>query len=83
MSLVGAIGSGRQATAEDIDKAHRFIYECVCNVVQGCTPQILYGGSVNAATAAELFSIEYVHGLLVGGASLLAKEFSEICCLAS
>jgi triosephosphate isomerase len=39
---------------------------------------ILYGGSVKAANAAELFASPDVDGGLVGGASLNAKEFIEI-----
>ena len=41
--------------------------------------RILYGGSVNAANAAELFSQADIDGGLVGGASLKAEEFISIC----
>ena len=41
--------------------------------------RILYGGSVKAANAAELFSQQDVDGALVGGASLDSGEFREIC----
>jgi triosephosphate isomerase len=40
--------------------------------------QILYGGSVKASNAAELFRLPDVDGGLVGGASLIAQEFVEI-----
>jgi triosephosphate isomerase len=41
--------------------------------------QILYGGSVKAANAAELFAMADVDGGLIGGASLVADEFTAIC----
>jgi len=40
---------------------------------------ILYGGSVKAANAAELFAMPDVDGGLMGGASLVAQEFISIC----
>jgi triosephosphate isomerase (TIM) len=43
---------------------------------------VLYGGSVKAANAAELFSMPDVDGGLIGGASLKADEFSAICAAA-
>ncbi len=39
---------------------------------------ILYGGSCNAKNAFEIFSQEDVDGGLIGGASLIAKEFEQI-----
>jgi triosephosphate isomerase len=39
---------------------------------------ILYGGSVNAANAKELFACPDVDGGLVGGASLKSREFTEV-----
>ena len=39
---------------------------------------ILYGGSVNAANAAELFTCADIDGALVGGASLKVDDFSTI-----
>ena len=39
---------------------------------------LLYGGSVNGSNAAEIFAIQNVDGALVGGASLLADDFSPI-----
>jgi len=41
--------------------------------------RILYGGSVKAASAAELFGMRDIDGGLVGGASLNADEFGAIC----
>jgi triosephosphate isomerase len=45
--------------------------------------RILYGGSVKAGNAAELFLMPDVDGGLVGGASLSADEFLEICAAAA
>jgi triosephosphate isomerase len=44
--------------------------------------RILYGGSVKAANARELFSMPDIDGGLVGGASLKAEEFAQICAAA-
>ena len=44
--------------------------------------KILYGGSVNKGNAKELFSCKDLDGLLIGGVSLNATEFSEICIMA-
>ena len=41
--------------------------------------RIIYGGSVKASNAAELFACPDVDGGLVGGASLKSEEFAEIC----
>ena len=41
--------------------------------------RVLYGGSVKAATAAEIFAMPDVDGGLVGGASLKSEEFLKIC----
>jgi triosephosphate isomerase len=44
--------------------------------------RILYGGSVKASNARELFSMADIDGGLVGGASLKADEFAQICAAA-
>jgi triosephosphate isomerase len=41
--------------------------------------RILYGGSVKSANASELFAMPDIDGGLIGGASLVADEFIEIC----
>ncbi|MCB1646182.1 MAG: triose-phosphate isomerase [Pseudomonadales bacterium] len=78
---VWAIGTGESATPEQAGEVHDWIREALCRVDTkvGKDIRILYGGSVNAANAAELFAIESVDGALVGGASLLAGDFTEIC----
>jgi triosephosphate isomerase len=44
----------------------------------GCNTQLLYGGSINANNAADLFTQPDIDGGLVGGASLEAEHFMEI-----
>ena len=39
---------------------------------------MLYGGSVNPKNASDIMNLEYVDGVLVGGASLKADQFSQI-----
>lgn len=70
---VWAIGTGRVANAQDIESMHGFIGS---NVAEGT--KILYGGSVKAASAREILTIQGVSGVLVGGASLVAEEFNKI-----
>ena len=78
---VWAIGTGLTATPEQAQEIHAQIRAHVeknsASVAQGL--RILYGGSVKAANAAELFAQADIDGGLVGGASLNAKEFSAIC----
>jgi triosephosphate isomerase len=78
---VWAIGTGRTATAEQAQSAHAFLRGRVAGrdaKVAAALP-ILYGGSVKAANAAELFAMPDVDGGLIGGASLVAEEFVAIC----
>ncbi|MDE1959255.1 MAG: triose-phosphate isomerase [Xanthomonadaceae bacterium] len=81
---VWAIGSGRAATTAQAQEAHAFIRSQLASAdakLSGLT-RILYGGSVKAAHAADLFAQPDVDGGLVGGASLLASEFLAICAAA-
>ena len=77
---VWAIGTGKTATSRQAQDAHEFIRKRVAakeTSVAARVP-ILYGGSVKAANAAELFAMPDVDGGLVGGASLVAEEFVAI-----
>ena len=78
---VWAIGTGLTATPEQAQEVHQAIRRQVAGlnaeVAQGL--RILYGGSVKAANAAELFAMPDIDGGLVGGASLDAHEFGAIC----
>lgn len=77
---VWAIGTGRTASAEQAGEMHTYIrtlLKTAYNDVANDIP-ILYGGSVKASNAAELFAADEVDGALVGGASLAADEFLAI-----
>ena len=77
---VWAIGTGKTATSAQAEEAHAFIRGRIAEqdaAVAGGLP-ILYGGSVKAANAAQLFAMPNVDGGLVGGASLVAEEFIAI-----
>jgi triosephosphate isomerase len=77
---VWAIGTGRSATAEDAASAAREIRQVVASVAPGTGEKVrvLYGGSVKASSAAELFGPPEVDGGLVGGASLDPVEFCAV-----
>lgn len=74
---VWAIGTGRTATPKQAQEVHTFIRDQLGD--QGLGVRILYGGSVKAANAADLFAEVDIDGALVGGASLQAEEFIAIC----
>ncbi len=77
---VWAIGTGRTATPEQAQDVHAFIRGRVAghdaNIAAGLA--VLYGGSVKAGNARELFAMPDVDGGLIGGASLKAEEFLAI-----
>jgi triosephosphate isomerase len=77
---IWAIGTGRTATPADVAEMHLAIREALGSRFgdAGGRIRILYGGSVNAGNAAELFAVENVDGALVGGASLTAAQFVPI-----
>lgn len=81
---VWAIGSGRTATPEQAQQVHAFIRDIFANedVKLSSSLRILYGGSVKASNASELFAQADVDGGLVGGASLIATDFVAICAAA-
>lgn len=77
---VWAIGTGLTATPEQAQAVHAFLRDRLASSGYAAAPsvRILYGGSVKAANAPELFSQPDVDGGLVGGASLVANEFVGI-----
>jgi triosephosphate isomerase len=77
---VWAIGTGQTASPEQAQEMHEFIrgYLQQAEVAAADSIRLLYGGSVKAANAAELFAQLDIDGGLVGGASLDAAEFSAI-----
>ena len=82
---VWAIGTGKTATPEQAQAVHAFIRGRVAarDATIGGGLRLLYGGSVKAANAADLFGKPDVDGGLVGGASLKADEFLRICAAAA
>ena len=78
---VWAIGTGLTASPEQAQEVHAAIRAQLsaenAEVARGV--RILYGGSVKAANAAELFGMPDIDGGLIGGASLNADEFGAIC----
>ena len=77
---IWAIGTGETATADQAQEVCSAIRDCIREVYDEATAEqirIQYGGSVNAANAAELFSKPDIDGGLVGGASLKA-DFGKI-----
>lgn len=78
---VWAIGTGRTASPEQAQEVHAFIRARIAREDRDTAAKvrILYGGSVKAANAAELFAMEDIDGGLIGGASLQADEFLAIC----
>jgi triosephosphate isomerase len=78
---VWAIGTGETATPEQAQAIHAFIRGLLSqrNTDLAAATRLLYGGSVKAANAAELFSQQDIDGGLVGGASLDVDEFLGIC----
>jgi triosephosphate isomerase (TIM) len=77
---VWAIGTGRTASPEQAQGVHAFIRARIAgrDARIATATRILYGGSVKAGNAAELFGMPDVDGGLIGGASLKADEFLAI-----
>ena len=77
---IWAIGTGKVATPADVTEMHAAIREALVGRYgdRGGRLRILYGGSVKADNAAEIFACPDVDGALVGGASLAAEQFVPI-----
>jgi triosephosphate isomerase len=77
---IWAIGTGNVATPGDVAEMHAAIRSRLRTLLgpRGDAVRILYGGSVKADNAAELFAVPDVDGALVGGASLTAAQFVPI-----
>jgi triosephosphate isomerase len=78
---VWAIGTGRTATPEEANAVQAFLRQRVADSDPRVAGElrILYGGSVKSTNASELFAMPDIDGGLIGGASLVAEEFIEIC----
>jgi triosephosphate isomerase len=80
---VWAIGTGRTPTAAQVADIHAVVRaDLARRFADGAAMRVLYGGSVNAANAAELLAVANVDGALVGGASLKADAFAVIAAAA-
>ncbi len=77
---VWAIGTGKTATTTEIAEVHAAIRAALVARfdAEGTGMRILYGGSVKASNAADIFAVPDVDGALVGGASLKAADFTPI-----
>lgn len=82
---IWAIGTGKIPTSPEIAEMHAAIRAGLVSRYRsdGAAVRILYGGSVKASNAAEIFAIADVDGALVGGASLKATEFIPIVAAAA
>lgn len=78
---IWAIGTGRTATPEQAQEMHAMLRQCLHerDVQLAESTRLVYGGSVKGANGHELFGQEDIDGALVGGASLDANEFLNIC----
>jgi triosephosphate isomerase (TIM) len=78
---VWAIGTGRTPSLDQIREVHDLIRTSLAERFGRAAAdgiRLLYGGSVKAANAADIFSVANVDGALVGGASLTAEGFAPI-----
>ena len=83
---IWAIGTGLTATAEQAEEVCKAIRKVLAELYSGAVAEattIQYGGSMNAANAAELLSKPNVDGGLIGGASLKSADFAAIVKAAS
>jgi len=82
---VWAIGTGETATPEQAQEVHAALRAMAAkrSAKIAADLRLLYGGSVKAANAADLFSMSDIDGGLIGGASLDSKEFLAICAAAA
>ena len=81
---VWAIGSNESASIQQIEyalsKIRKILKDVDINLSE--STRILYGGSVTEKNIAEILAIDGIDGVLIGGASLDAKSFNEICRIA-
>lgn len=79
---IWAIGTGKNATPEQAEEAHEFIRSLLLKLYNkkiSDNVRIIYGGSVNPDNIKDLMKMKNINGALVGGASLDAKKFAQIC----
>ncbi len=78
---VWAIGTGKTASPDEAQAVHAFLRARVAEQDMRAADSLLllYGGSVKAANAKQLFAMPDIDGGLIGGAALVAEEFAAIC----
>ncbi len=78
---VWAIGTGKTATPDQAQEVHAFIRDKLSREDAAVAQDLViqYGGSVKGSNAGELFAMPDIDGGLIGGASLKADEFLDIC----
>jgi len=78
---IWAIGTGKTATDEQAEEAHRYIREMIADLFgenAGADIRIIYGGSVNQENIGGFMNQPNINGALVGGASLDFESFANI-----
>jgi len=82
---IWAIGTGKIPSLDEIAEMHQALRDSLRSRYgeSAGSIRILYGGSVKASNAAEIFAIANVDGALVGGASLKSQDFLPIVAAAS
>jgi triosephosphate isomerase len=83
---VWAIGTGKTATPDDAQDAHKHIRRVVADIFSRDAAErirIQYGGSMNPSNAAELMAMPDIDGGLIGGASLKPEDFGKIIAAAA
>ena len=77
---VWAIGTGRTPTIEQVGEVHDHMRSILTGKIDNAgSVRLLYGGSMNPGNARELLAVDNVNGGLIGGASLKADDFWNIC----
>ncbi len=79
---VWAIGTGKVASLQEIQDAHRFIISTWNSRKLSCPAVVLYGGSVNPGNFAEILRLPEVDGALVGGASIKIDQWLSLISIA-
>lgn len=76
---IWAIGSGESPTNDQIEEVSKFVQKvCASNFPFENQTIMLYGGSVSTRNCRDVLSSEYLSGLLIGGASLVYNDFTQI-----
>jgi triosephosphate isomerase len=80
---IWAIGTGKTASTAQAEEVHAFIRKLLPKMNIPTNAPLLYGGSVKTDNFAELINSPNIDGGLIGGASLKAESFVQLCAIAS